>query len=259
MRRMHKTFSLSSMLLLSAIATGCVEADQSLEAPETESLDTTEQLIVDPATRIYNIVEAVLPAGNYDGIAGNECVALLNPEYRLRKIILVEAASGGGACSLTSYTAGNAISFTWGNTSAYSNSGGAAAVRLALGDDDGAVHRLIAAPTSEAAALANLQAFLAMTDLQQAAQLATFPATRVHSLYDFEGSDEVKAEAAYQAVRVTQPCENPGEPRLDSRVNAGFVYGYTASNTGSCHSGWFSRFHTYNRVWRQVARYDYSE
>ena len=63
----------------------------------------------------------------------------------------------------------------------------------------------------------------------------------------------------YQAVRVTQPCENSGSPRLEARVHNGFVYGYTATNTGSCHSGWFTMTHTYNRDWRLVARYDYSE
>jgi hypothetical protein len=69
----------------------------------------------------------------------------------------------------------------------------------------------------------------------------------------------VLAEAAYQAVRVTQPCEQPGAPRLDARFHLGYVYGYTASNSGSCHSGWFSKLHVYNRAWRQVAKIEYSE
>jgi hypothetical protein len=172
----------------------------------------------------------------------------------------VEAASGGGLCALSAYSAGQALSFTWGDTVGYgSNSGAIAALRAALNDDDGAVHRLQGTLTSEATALANLQSFLTLSFAQQASQLVTFTTTRVHSIYDFEGEEEVKAEAAYQAVRVTQPCENPGEPRLDSRTFAGFVYGYTASNSGSCHSGWFSKLHVYNRNWQLVAKQEYSE
>jgi hypothetical protein len=201
----------------------------------------------------------VLPAGDHDGIAGDECVALLDPEHRLRKIILVEPAGPDGACALAAYAPGDAVSFTWGDTAAYSDAAGVASLRAALDDGDGAVHRLTGATTSEAAALASLHAFLALPDAQQASQLTALPAKRVHSLYDFEGDEEVKAEAAYQAVRVTQVCENPGTPRLDARFGGGFVYGYTASNSGSCHSGWFSKLHVYNRAWRLVAKYEYSE
>ncbi|WP_239470596.1 hypothetical protein [Archangium violaceum] len=251
---MRTSLRLSSLLLAASLAAGCLGSET-----ETDTLQTTEQQATDPAFRVYNIVEAVLPAANYDGVAGNECVALLNPEHRLRKIILVETAGAGGSCALNAYTAGTALSFTWGDTSVYQGSSGITAIRAALSDNDGAVHRLVGSITSEAAALANLHSFFTLSDAQQASQLATFTAIQVHSIYDFEGQEEVFAEAAYQAVRVTQPCENPGSPHLDARVHNGFVYGYTASNTGSCHSGWFSRFHTYNRNWRLVARYDYSE
>jgi hypothetical protein len=254
---MRTFLRLSSLLLASTVAAGCLGPETDTDTLDT--LESTEQQATDPTFRVYNIVEAVLPPGNYDGVAGNECIALLNPEHRLRKIILVETAGAGGSCALNAYTAGTAFSFTWGDTSVYQGSSGISSIRAVLSDNDGAVHRLSGSITSEAATLANLQSFFTLSDAQQASQLATFTANRVHSLYDFEGQEEVFAEAAYQAVRVSQPCENPGSPQLNARVYNGFVYGYTASNSGSCHSGWFSMHHTYNRNWRLVARYDYSE
>ncbi len=253
---MRTSLRLSSLLFAASVATGCLGPETDTD---TDTLQATEQEATDPTFRVYNIVEAVLPAGNYDGVAGNECIALLNPEHRLRKIILVAPAGTGGSCALNAYIAGTALSFTWGDTSVYQGSAGITAIRAALSDNDGAVHRLTGSITSEAAALASLQAFHTLTDAQQASQINTFTANRVHSIYDFEGQEEVFAEAAYQAVRITQPCENPGSPQLNARVHNGFVYGYTASNSGSCHSGWFSMNHTYNRNWRLVARYDYSE
>jgi hypothetical protein len=255
---MRTSLSLSVAFLISAFAAGCIHADTD-SAIDNDDLAATEQQATDPGFRVYNLVEAVLPAANYDGIAGDECLVLLNPEHRLRKVILVEAAGAGNACALSAYAGGNAVSFTWGDTAAYSNAAGITAIRAALSDSNGAVHRLVGVTTSEAAALANLQQFLTLTDAQQASELATFTAVRVHSIYDFEGAEQVKAETAYQAVRITQTCENPGAPRLDAHVNGGFVYGYIASNSGSCHSGWFSKRHTYNRSWRLVARFDYSE
>lgn len=254
---MRTSLRLSSLLLASSVAVGCLGAET--DTADTDTLQATEQQATDPTFRVYNIVEAVLPAGNYDGIAGNECVALLNPEHRLRKVILVEAAGAGGSCALSAYAAGSALSFTWGDTAVYQYSSGITSIRAALSDTDGAVHHLVGSITSEAATLAHLQSFLTLSDAQQGSQIGTFTANRVHSLNDFEGQEEVYAEAAFQAVRVTQPCENPGSPRLEARVHNGFVYGYTASNTGSCHSGWFTMRHTYNRNWRLVARYDYSE
>lgn len=259
----RSTALLASSLLASLVA-GCVSAESDAELADSPDLDTdaladVEQQATDPTFRVYNIVEAVLPAGNYDGVAGNECIALLNPEHRLRKAILVETPAANGSCALSAYSAGTALSFTWGDTTVYQGSAGITAIRAALSDSNGAVHRLTGAITNEAATLAHLQAFLTQTDAQQTSQLATFTADRVHSLYDFEGEEEVKAEAAYQAVRVTQPCENPGSPGLYARVRNGFVYGYTASNTGSCHSGWFTRTHSYNRNWRRVGTYEYSE
>ena len=252
---MRTSLRFSSLLLAASVAAGCLGAE-----PDTDStLQATEQQVTDPTFRVYNIVEAVLPAANYDGVAGDECLALLNPEHRLRKVILVETAGAGGTCALNAYTAGTAFSFTWGDTSVYQGASGITAIRSALSDTDGAVHRLIGSVTSEAATLANLRAFLMLSDAQQASQLGTFTAHRVHSRYDFEGQEEVYAEAAYQSVRVTQPCENPGSPSLSALVHNGFVHGYTASNSGSCHSGWFSRSNTYNREWRLVASYDYSE
>ncbi len=251
---MRTSLRLSSLLLAASVAAGCLGAET-----DTDTLQVTEQQATDPTFRVYNIVEAVLPAANYDGVAGDECLALLNPEHRLRKVILVETAGVGGSCALNAYSAGTALSFTWGDTSVYQGSSGITAIRGALSDTDGAVHRLVGSLTSEAATLANLQSFLTLSDAQQASQLVNFTANRVHSLYDFEGQEEVLADAAYQAVRITQPCENPGSPRLDARVHNGFVYGYTASNSGSCHSGWFSMLHIYNRDWRLVATQDYSE
>ncbi|XXF79694.1 hypothetical protein P2318_08020 [Myxococcaceae bacterium GXIMD 01537] len=251
---MHISLRLSSLLLASSLTTGCLGPET-----DTDTVQTVEQQVTDPTFRVHNIVEAVLPAANYDGVAGDECIALLNPEHRLRKVILVETAGAGGACALNAYSAGTAISFTWGDTSVYQGTAGIAAIRTALSDTDGAVHRVTGTLTSEAATLADLQSFLAQTDADQAEDLVTYTANRVHSIYDFAGQEEVHAEAAYQAVRVTQPCENPGSPRLEARVNNGFVYGYTASNSGSCHSGWFSMQHIYNRDWRLVAKYEYSE
>lgn len=251
---MRKHLQLSAVLVASTLAAGCLE-----QASEPEVLEDAEQQATDPAQRVYNIVEAVLPAANHDGVAGDECLALLDPEHRLRKIILVEPAGAGGACALDAYAPGDAVSFTWGDTAAYTSTTGRPLVRAALDDDDGAVHRLVGATTSEAAALASLQAFLTLTNNQQASQLVTFTADRVHSLYDFEGEEEVLAEAAYQSVKVSQPCENPGYPGLYARVNGGFVWGYTASNSGSCHSGWFSKLHIYNRNWVLVKTQDYSE
>ncbi len=254
---MRTPLRLSSLLVASSLfVTGCLGAETDTD---TDTLEATEQQATDPTFRIHNIVEAVLPAGNYDGVAGNECIALLNPEYRLRKIILVETAGAGGTCALSAYTAGSALSFTWGDTSQYQGSAGIASIRAALSDTDGAVHRIVGTITSEAATLAHLQAFLTQSDSAQASQLGGYTATRVHSLYDFEGQEEVYAEAAYQAVRVTQYCENPGTPTLEALFNNGYVYGYRASNSGSCHSGWFSRSHVYNRNWRLVYWYDYSE
>jgi hypothetical protein len=251
---MPTSLRLSSLLLAASAVAGCLGAET-----DTDTLQATEQQATDPTFRVYNIVEAVLPAANYDGVAGDECLALLNPEHRLRKVILVETAGVGGSCALNAYSAGTALSFTWGDTSVYQGSSGITAIRGALSDTDGAVHRLVGSMTSEAATLANLQSFLTLSDAQQASQLVNFTANRVHSLYDFEGQEEALADAAYQAVRITQPCENPGSPRLDARVHNGFVYGYTASNSGSCHSGWFSMLHIYNRDWRLVATQDYSE
>ncbi|MDY7230793.1 hypothetical protein [Hyalangium rubrum] len=253
---MHTSLRLSSLLLASSLAAGCLGPETDTD---TDTLQAIEQQATDPAFRVHNIVEAVRPAANYDGVAGNECIALLNPEHRLRKIILVVPAGAGGSCALSAYTAGSALSFTWGDTSVYQGSAGITAIRAALSDNDGAVHRLVGSITSEATTLAHLQSFLTQSDAQQASQLATFTGNIVHSLYDFEGQEEVLAEAAYQAVRITQTCENPGTPRLEARVHNGFVYGYIASNSGSCHSGWFSMRHTYNRNWKLVARYDYSE
>ena len=96
------------------------------------------------------------------------------------------------------------------------------------------------------------------------AQIAVLPLDRARLATRFTAGvpplfSAILAEAAYQAVRVTQPCENPGSPRLEARVHDGFVYGYTASNSGSCHSGWFSKLHVYNRSWRLVAKQEYSE
>lgn len=251
---MRTSLRLSTLLLVSSVAVGCAGAET-----DADTLKTLEQQVTDPTFRVHNIVEAVLPAGNYDGIAGNECIALLDPEHRLRKIILVEAAGPGGTCALGAYTAGTAVSFTWGDTAIYAGAPGIATLRAALSDRDGAVHRVTGSLTSEAATLAHLGSFLALSDVQQASQLVTFTDDPVHSRYDFEGREEASAEAAYQAVRVTQPCENPGSPRLSARVRNGFVYGYTASNSGSCHSGWFSKLHIYNRDWRLVGKQEYSE
>jgi hypothetical protein len=251
---MHSHMQCIAFLGLAAHAIGCVGP-----AAEPAELTDTEREATTADTRVYNIVLAALPAGEYDGIAGDECVTLLDPEHRLRTIILVEPPGPGGACAVGALSAGAAISFTWGATAAYSSATGAAALRAAVGDSGGAVHRLVGPIASEAAALARLTAFLARPDAEQASQLATLTAKRVHSIYDFEGPEEALAEAAYQAVTVTQPCENPGSPRLDARFLEGFVYGYTASNSGSCHSGWFSKLHSYNRTWRLVGKQEYSE
>jgi hypothetical protein len=245
---------LSAVLVVSAFAAGCLGA-----ATGPEALEDTEQESSTADFRVYSIVEAALPAGNHDGVAGDECVLLLDPEHRLRKIILVEPAGAGGSCALSAYPAGSAVSFVWGDTTPYSNTTAIAALRTALDDDNGAAHRLLGATTSEAAALASLQSFLTLPNAQQASQIKTLTAKRVHSLYDFEGQEQVYAEAAYQAVKVSQPCENPGSPRLDARYKDGFVYGYTASNSGSCHSGWFSKLHIYNRNWVRVGTEEYSE
>jgi hypothetical protein len=230
---------------------GCATSMDDVEAQEQEATEA--------ATRVYNIVDVVLPAGNHDGTPGDECVALLNPEHRLRSVILVEAVAPGATCALAAYTAGDAVSFTWGDTSAYTDNAGRPVVRAAVGDSNGAVHRLSGTTTSEAPALADLTAFLALPDAPQGTQLLAIEGKRVHSIYDFEGDEQVAAEAAYQSVRVTQTCEQPGTPRLDARYADGFVRGYVASNSGSCHSGWFSRTHVYNRAWRLVASYEYSE
>jgi len=251
---MRTSLRLSSLLLASSFSVGCLGAEI-----DADSIQTLEQLVTDPTFRVYNIVEAVLPAANYDGVPGEECLALLNPEHRLRKLILVETAGAGSSCALDAYSAGTSFSFTWGDTSAYSGSPGITAIRATLSANDGAVHRLVGSLTSEAATLADLRSFLALSDASQASQLVTFTANRVDSRYDFAGGEEALAEAAYQAVRVSQPCENPGSPRLEARVHDGFVYGYTASNSGSCHSGWFSKLHIYNRSWRLVAKQEYSE
>ncbi|MFP2911217.1 hypothetical protein ACLESD_40555 [Pyxidicoccus sp. 3LFB2] len=255
---MHISPRLTSLLLASSLLAGCLGPETDTET-DTETLQATEQQATDPAFRVYNIVEAVLPAANYDGVAGNECIALLNPEHRLRKVILVESVAAGGTCALKAYSAGTALSFTWGATTVYQGTAGIASIRAALSDTDGAVHRLAGPVTSEAATLTHLKTFLTQTDSQQASVLGTATAIDVHSRYDFDGQEEVNAEAAYQAVRVTQPCENPGSPSLVALVRNGFVYGYRASNTGSCHSGWFTMSHVYNRNWRLVYRYDYSE
>src|SRR6187549_2212475 len=197
---MSKHLQLSAMLVFSAIAVGCVDA----EDEAADDLAATEQQATDPSFRVYNIVESVLPAANYDGVAGNECLALLNPEHRLRKAILIEAAGPGNTCALSAYAGGYALSFTWGDTTAYSNSAGITAIRTALSDTDGAVHRLSGVLTSEAATLSNLQSFLTLPNATQGSQINALTAVRVHSIYDFAGADQVKAEAAYQSVRITQ-------------------------------------------------------
>ncbi|WP_338868557.1 hypothetical protein [Myxococcus stipitatus] len=232
-------------------------------APEADNanpnVDAAAQEVTDPNFRVYNMIEAVLPAANYDGVAGNECIALLNPEHRLRKVILVESVAPGATCALSAYTAGKALSFTWGDTSVYQGSAGIAAIRTALNDTNGAVHRVVGTLTNEAATLAHLQNSLTLTDADQATLISSVTGARVHSLYDFEGQEEVYAEAAYQDVRITQSCENPGTPTLEAHTINGFVYGYSASNTGSCHSGWFTMRRVYNRQWHLVYSYSYSE
>lgn len=251
---MRTPLRLSSLLLVSSLSVGCAGAET-----DADSLQTLAQQVTDPTFRVHNIIEAVLPAADYDGVVGDECIALLNPEHRLRKIILVENAGVGGSCALDAYTAGTAFSFTWSDTAIYSGASGITAIRASLSDKDGAVHRITGSLTSEAASLADLRSFLTLSDARQAGQLTTFTADRVHSRYDFEGSEERLAEAAYQGVRVSGSCENPGSPRLETRVHNGFVYGYTASNSGSCHSGWFSKLHIYNRSWRLIEKQEYSE
>ncbi|NVJ07848.1 hypothetical protein HUW63_21725 [Myxococcus sp. AM001] len=253
---MRTSFSFASLLVASSLTAGCLGPETDTD---TETVQSIEQQATDPLFRVHNIVEAVLPAANYDGVAGNECIALVNPEHRLRKIIIFETAGANGACALNAYSAGSALSFTWGDTSVYQGPAGIASIRAALSDTDGAVHRLTGTLTSEATTLAHLQSFLTQTYAAQAEDLQGFDSVRVHSRYDFEGQEQVSAEAAYQAVRVTQPCENPGYPSLNARVHNGFVYGYTATNTGSCHSGWFTKRHVYNRNWELVDFYEYSE
>ena len=108
---------------------GCLGAEM-----DAESIQTLEQPVTDPTFRVYNIVEAVLLAANYDGVPGDECLVLLNPEHRLRKLILVETAGAGGSCALDAYSASTAFSFTWGDTAAYSGSPGITAIRAALSD-----------------------------------------------------------------------------------------------------------------------------
>jgi hypothetical protein len=156
-----------------SIASGCV-------ASSSDDVTATEQNATDPAQRVYNIVRAVLPAGDHDGVAGDECVALLDPEHRLRTVILVEEVAPGATCQLASYAAGDAVSFTWGDTTAYTDDAGRLALRAAVGDGDGAVHRLAGVTTSEAAALADLRAFLTGSDAAHASALQTFTAIRVH-------------------------------------------------------------------------------
>jgi len=248
-------FGVVGLAGLAAIAgTGCVDA-----ADPAEELAVAEQHATNPAQRVFNIADVVLAAGNHDGVPGDECVALLDPEHRLRSIILVEPVAAGGTCALATYATGDALSFTWGDTSAYNDASGRAALRALVGDADGAVHYLSGALTSEATARAALDAFLALPDPDQATALLALPGIRVHSRYDFEGDEEVAAEAAYEAVRTTEPCEVPGMPRLDARYQDGFVRGYVASNGGSCHSGWFSRAYVYNRSWELVGAFVYSE
>ncbi|MFP2956316.1 hypothetical protein ACLEPN_00405 [Myxococcus sp. 1LA] len=253
---MHTSLRFASLLLASSLTAGCLGPETDTDTADVESI---EQQATDPSFRLYNVVEAVLPAGNYDGVPGNECIALVNPEYRLRKVILVEPAGANGACALNAYSAGSALSFTWGDTSVYQGPAGIASIRAALSDTDGAVHRLTGTLTSEAATLAHLQDFLTQTPAVQYGALAGFDAVRVHSRYDFAGEEQVKAEAAYQSVRVTQPCEQPGYPTLSALVSNGFVYGYKASNSGSCHSGYFILRYTFNRNWQLVDSYEYSE
>ncbi|QSQ17543.1 hypothetical protein [Myxococcus landrumensis] len=253
---MNISLRLSSLLVASSIAFGCAGGEpEAGNAP----VETATQEATDPNFRIYNMVEAVLPAANYDGVPGNECIALLNPEYRLRKIILVESVAPGATCTLSTYTAGKALSFTWGDSSVYQGTAGIAAIRTALNDSNGAVHRLVGSVTNEATTLAHLQNSWSLTDAQQSAIIGSVAGVRVHSLYDFEGQEEVYAEAAYQDVRVTGPCENPGTPTLNAHTINGFVYGYSATNTGSCHSGWFTVQRVYNRHWHLVYSYSYSE
>jgi hypothetical protein len=254
---MRTSLRFASLLVASVLpAVGCLGPETDADTTEVQTL---EQQATDPSFRVYNVIEAVLPAGNYDGVAGNECIALVNPEHRLRTIIIVAPAAANGSCALNGYSAGSALSFTWGDTSVYQGSAGIASIRAALSDNDGAVHRLTGTLTSEATTLAHLQSFLTQPAAQQASQLAPLASVRVHSIHDFEGQEQTHAEAAYQRVRVTQPCENPGTPSLNARIRNGFVYGYTASNTGSCHSGWFTRRYDYNRNWQLVGSYEYSE
>jgi hypothetical protein len=258
---MNRSVFVSVTLLFSTLAAGCLDAaagEEELDGradPDEEATEPAEE----PAPRMYNIIEEVLPAGDHDGRAGVECVALLNPENRLRKIILVEPVRADGSCGLARYAAGGALSFAWDDTSVYSISAGIAALRARLGDKNGAVHLLTGGVTSEEASLVGLEVFSTLPTAQQASQAATFSPRRVHSLYDFEGEEQVKAEAAYQAVRVSEPCEQPGAPRLESRTFAGFVYGYTASNLGRCQGRGFSRRHTYDRSWRLIGTLEYLE
>ena len=251
MKALHLALLVPATLV--AFAVGCSQA------AAVDAEDALDQEAALSTTRIFGVVDTVLAPGDHDGVAGEECVVLITAERRARKVLLVEPASSGG-CSAQSHPAGSAVSFTWGDTKGYGKSDGAAALRAAVGSD-AAVHVLAGSLKSEAAALAELQTFLALPAAEQAQELAGPDVTsvRVHSQHDFEGAAEVAAEAAYHAVSVTQPCEQPGSPKLEARMKGGFVFGYVAKNSGSCHSGWFSKKRVYNRAWTLIAQQEYSE
>jgi len=189
--------------------------------------------------RLFGTVERVVPRGD-------RCVSLVRPELRPRKVALV------GACT---FGAGEALSFVWSDTRP---SAEADAVRTQLGVD-ASVHDLTGRARSEAAAVAARAAFDARPDRERFAMLETLQAVRVHSEHDFDASTRPLAQAAFDDVLAPGLCEDPGEPTLSAHVKDGFVYGYIARNSGSCHSGWFQNVHGYDRGFRVIGRYDYSE
>lgn len=247
---MNRRTALAPLLL----AFGC-SAPTEHEAPEASASDVTGEV------QVHGFVKAALPATELDGVAGAECAVLVQPEHRLRPVVLLEPTDDDGACSLEAFPPGRALAFQWSDTRAYGAPAVIARVRQAFASEDATVTALLRAPADASIAAAALRAHLQAPLMEQAATLASsqLATVRVHSRHDFAGEAQRAAQAAFDRVRITQPCENPGSPELAAKLKDGFVYGYVASNSGSCHSGWFSRRFTYNRDWVLVAESSYSE
>ena len=152
---MQKRVPLLALVPLTFHLTGCAA---SAERDPSEASDTSE---IAQAPRVFGFVKDAWPAGDLDGADGAECAVLVQPEHRLRQVILLEAVAEDGTCALSVFSPGSALSFAWSDTAAEGAPAVVARVRAAFASVDATVATLRVAPVDEGVAAAALAAYLA--------------------------------------------------------------------------------------------------